>query len=733
MSYQVLYMIPAHVSSATEETKEVCLFSPDTPEPLLQELKDNTRPRRTAWGNPSFLYRTLEAGEKMYHSMTCLRSTADGTMVHHLVFTEAETAVLRREEARPTPAGIIAALCKMRFWAMYGVPETLPRLAIEAEALPDPSVQATWKHLTGHKTNAGRLNDSPYDARCTLIMPRSADSYDVLCLLHESDWLSSACGWGVSFCTSADEADVNASLRRIACAEGGAAANAARRAGLACFTVRQEAQRLTPTRTYRPEYVYAEEEDALFYPIARKLSREARQRLTWILLATVPVAAALLFIGRTYLPPLPVLHPAVPGTPPAAPEPETVPQPLPTESEEPQHPEPTSHPAEPAVVMPGEALPETLVQAAAKGTVELTRGELRVGLLGAEGCIIRTLTEEHPAQLARNAAGYSIIYDTGDAPLHISITLTNRGTDNILLNGTPAAVDFTLPYNGQRILLIPRIADIDGGAAELKPLPAVWPPQRYIPCDKLLAPTPPSAAYPYGKLQPGRGVPALPQAGSSDKILFPLSLPDVGCTATVPEPENELPDAYRYRWKLRSRSAQLTVERDLTPAVRQSFERRMNSYCAGTAGDGDTFFSLATLYGLATLLEASDLPPAKRAAAEADYFRLYTDEAFCRLVKESILPAADHALCLTPQDAADTSPYAQKCRQELAAMLTPANCFKIREAVAQQVQPALREGYEQAVRAIPPAPHPLLQLRHVTLQHDGSLKWLFRLYPATEP
>lgn len=731
MSYQVLYIIPRAEAPATAGAAGTCVCTEDTPAPLLQELKETTRVRRTAWGSPSFLYRTLEAGEKIYHVMTCLRPCPDGTLAHHLVFTEAETAVLRREEVRPTPAGIMFALCREQFWPLSTLPDSPPKLTIEAESLPDPTVQPTWKRLTGHKSTAKKLNESPFDARCALLMPRESDSLAVLRLLHESDWLTSLCGWGVSFCTAADAADVNTSLRRFACAEGSAAALAAQRAGLPSFPVRQEKERLTPTRAYRPEYVYAEEEDALFYPVARKLSRTARQRLWWTAAAALPVAAVLLFIGRNYLP-----HPVPPAAPTA--EPPAAPQqepPAPTAAEEPQQPAEQPASVAPAVLLPGSELPDALVQAAAQGTLQLTDGELRVGLFGAEGCIIRTLTAEHPATLIPDAAGYSLRYDEETAPLHLRLILENGRLQDVTLNGSPAAADFTLPDKGQRLILIPLMQDVDGGTARFAKLPATWPPGRYLACDKQLTLTPPSAAYPYGKLQIGRGIPALPaEGGGSARINFPLGLPDLGTDNRIPDPQNELPADYGYRWRLRTGKATLTVVRDIAAAVHLSFEHRMNAYCGGTAAEGDSYFSLATLYGLATLLENSKtLPPAERDKALQDYARLFTDAAFRRLVEEEILPPADHALCRSAEGAADDSPRGEQQRQELAALLTPANCFKIREAVAQQVQPTLRSGYEAAVKSLPPAPHPVLQLRRVTLQEDGSLEWQFRLYPATEP
>lgn len=733
MSYQVLYIL-----SRTEEPPAgagACVCTAETPEPLLKELRESTRLRRSAWGLPSFLYRTLEAGEKIYHAMTCMNGMGEGVLVHHLVFTEAETAVLRREEMRPTPAGIMAALCQEKFWPLPALPDTPPRLSIDAEALPSPVAQPTWKRLTGHKTTAKRLIESPYDARCALILPRTAESADVLRLLHESDWLTSTCGWGVSFCTAADEADACTALRRMACAEGSAAERAAHRAGIPCFTVRQEKHRLTPTHTYRPEYVYTEEEETRFYPLARKLSRKARQRFMWALGAAAPVVLGLAFLGRSYLPPLPLLHPAAPAEPappsPAAKATEAPPQPEPAPAPQ----EPPAEPAEPAdvqpaVILPGGELPAAVAEQTAEGEWQLTRGELRIALIGAGECFLRTLTEEQPATLLREPAGYSLRYTAEGDALNLCITLADGKVAAVTLNGTPAAADFTLPHNGQRLILIPCLAEADGGTAELKALPPAWPPKRYIPCDKLLAPTPPTAAYPYGRLQIGRGVPAVPQEGGTAKISFPLALPDLGYPNLVPEPLNELPTAYRYRWKQRGSTARLTVERNLAPAVQQGFEHRMNTYCGGTAGEGDSYYSLATLYGLATLLETADLPPAARAKAEADYARLFTDAAFCRLVKEEILSPADHALCLTPEEAADASPRGQQRRQELAALLTPANCFKIREAVAQQVQPTLAAAYAAAVQALPPAPHPVLQLQNVTLQQGGSLQWQFRLYPA---
>ena len=736
MSYQVLYIIPRTEAPATADAAGACVCTDDTPAPLLKELKESTRARRTAWGSPSFLYRTLEAGEKIYHAMTSLRPTPEGTLVHHLVFTEEETAVLRREEVRPTPAGIMFALSREQFWPLENLPASPPRLEIKAEALPDPSVQATWKRMTGHKSTAKKLNESPFDARCVLIMPRASDSLAVLRLLHESDWLTELCGWGVSFCTAADAADVNTTLRRIACDEGSAAALAAQRAGLPTFAVRQEETRLTPTRAYRPEYVYAEEDDALFYPVSRKLSHQTKQGALWATAAVLPVAAVLLFIGGGYLTSMPMLMPPLPVAPssetPTTQQPEP---PAPPTTEEPPPPAEQPTATAPAVLLPGTELPAALLQAAEQEPLRITEGELRVGLFGAAGCIIRTLAEEHPAVLEPNGTGYSLRYEDKEAPLHLRIFLEGGQLQDVTLNGSPAAADFTLPSNGQRIILIPLMQDIDGGPAKFGKLPATWSIKGYLSCDKLLALTPPVAAYPYGRLQIGRGVPALPmQGGGIARLSFPLALPDLGTANLIPDPQNDLPADYGYRWRVSNGKASLTVVRDITAAVHRSFEQRMNAYCGGAAAEGDSYFSLATLYSLATLLENGEtLPPAERDKAVQDYARLFTDAAFHRLVTEEILPPADHALCLSPEEAADASPRGEQRRQELAALLTPANCFKIREAVAQQVLPTLRTGYETAVRSLPPAPRPILQLRHVSLQGDGRLEWQFRLYSATEP
>lgn len=737
MSYQVLYILSR--TEVPPTAAGTCVCSTETPEPLLKELRESTRLRRTAWGQTAFLYRTLEAGEKIYHVMTCMNGTEGGVLVHHLAFTEAETAVLRREDMRPTPAGIMAALQQEKFWPQAALPDAPPHLSIDGEALPTPAAQPTWKRLTGHKSTAKRLIESPFDARCALILPRTAESADVLRLLHESDWLTGTCGWGVSFCTAADEEDVNTTLRRIACAEGSAAERVARRAGIPCFTVRKEQRRLTPTRAYRPEYVYTEEDDACFYPVARKISRETKRQMLWGLLAATPVAAVLTFIGRPYLPPIPLprLPSAIaPGAlaeqnPTAAPI-HNSPTILAMQSDTgtlniaPQNIGTPAEPAAPTVLQHGSELPPELNNGVGEESA-LTQGELRIGLLGADGCTVRPLSDEHPALFTRDAAGFSLRYHAKDAPLELRITVSNGTVEQVSLNGTPAAADFTLPNNGQRLIFIPRIEAIDGGQAALKEPPPTWPPKRYIPCDKLLAPTPPTEAYPYGKLQIGRGVPPVPAEGLSCKINFPLTLPDLGCPNIVSKPQNELPTAYRYRWKQRTGNARLTVELPLAEAVQQGFDRRMNAYCGGTAGEGDSFFSLATLYGIVSRLEIADLPAEERAAALGDYMRLFRETAFRRLVKEEILPPADHALCPEPEGAAEAdSPR----MQETDALLTPANCFKIREAVAQQVLPALATAYETAVQALPPAPHPVLQLHRVTLLPDGSLQWDFRLIPA---
>ena len=160
-----------------------------------------------------FAYRVCVCGGDTFHVLSRYGwagadySNRKRSLAHHLALTADEVAALKRNAARPTPAGIMLALRKNRFWveSWEGPPRELegePRLT--SSSLPDASRQVTWKTCTGHKNNARAFFTPPYDGACLVEMPPGSDASTVLLLLNESDWLSTSRGWGKSFSSRTD-------------------------------------------------------------------------------------------------------------------------------------------------------------------------------------------------------------------------------------------------------------------------------------------------------------------------------------------------------------------------------------------------------------------------------------------------------------------------------------------------------------------------------------------------
>lgn len=160
-----------------------------------------------------FAYRVCVCGVDTFHVLShyCWAgadySSRKRSLAHHLALTADEVAALKRNAARPTPAGIMLALRKNRFWveSWEGHPRELegePRLT--SSSLPDASRQVTWKACTGHKNNARAFFTPPYNGACLVEMPPGSDATAVLLLLNESDWLSTSRGWGKSFSSRTD-------------------------------------------------------------------------------------------------------------------------------------------------------------------------------------------------------------------------------------------------------------------------------------------------------------------------------------------------------------------------------------------------------------------------------------------------------------------------------------------------------------------------------------------------
>jgi len=160
-----------------------------------------------------FAYRICTCGGDTFHILShyCWAgadySSRKRSLAHHLALTADEVAALRRNAARPTPAGIMLALRQNHFWveSWEGPPREIegePRLT--ASSLPDASRQVTWKACTGHKNNARAFFTPPYDGSCLVEIPPGSDALTVLLLLNESDWLSTSRGWGKSFSSHTD-------------------------------------------------------------------------------------------------------------------------------------------------------------------------------------------------------------------------------------------------------------------------------------------------------------------------------------------------------------------------------------------------------------------------------------------------------------------------------------------------------------------------------------------------
>ncbi len=173
---------------------------------------------------PQFSYRIIDMGGSAWHVLSCVQSAgADYSgrachTAHHLVLSQQEVTGLMKDALRPTPAGITLALQRSGFWVQkwQGEPRYIVgEPPVQPDFLPDASVQPTWKHLTGHKSNARAFYTPPYDRECLVTLPADTPSGEVLGLFHESDWLTHTLGWGVTYTTEADETDSFADTLRM--------------------------------------------------------------------------------------------------------------------------------------------------------------------------------------------------------------------------------------------------------------------------------------------------------------------------------------------------------------------------------------------------------------------------------------------------------------------------------------------------------------------------------------
>lgn len=191
---------------------------------MIGQLSDDIR-QNDSGDCCHYSYRIRRIAGMEYHILA--RSTATGNeaekrIVHALLLSQEEVALLRASAAHPTPAGLMLALENKLFWR-----RELPICAAEldeeptmtASALPDASAHPLWQHYTGRGENARILFTPPYDGGCLLVFPQGMRPEEILGLIHESDWLTEDCGWGRTFTTSGTSLARPSETRRIAVSE----------------------------------------------------------------------------------------------------------------------------------------------------------------------------------------------------------------------------------------------------------------------------------------------------------------------------------------------------------------------------------------------------------------------------------------------------------------------------------------------------------------------------------
>lgn len=175
---------------------------------------------------PQYAYRVLADRGSVYHVLTRVQMRgADYSgrachIAHHLILTAEEAEAMRRNPARPTPAGIMLAMEARGLWktSWSGGPSFLADVpAFCTEDVPSAAAQPTWKRITGHKGNARAFCTPQFENDCLLMVPEGTTGEDILHLLHEGDWLTRDHGWGHTFTTAAEESDSFADTRRMAC------------------------------------------------------------------------------------------------------------------------------------------------------------------------------------------------------------------------------------------------------------------------------------------------------------------------------------------------------------------------------------------------------------------------------------------------------------------------------------------------------------------------------------
>lgn len=232
MSFQLIHTSYPHLLDSAASGYGTVARSEEMPKQLITRLNAMSILREPGGGSctsgPQFSYHIINIGSSVWHVLTCVQTAgADYSgrachTAHHLVLSQQEVTRLLTNEIRPTPAGVSLALHRSGFWIQkwQGEPRFLigePPLC--SEHFPDASVQPTWKHLTGHKSNARAFYTPPYDRECMVTVPGGTPSLEVLGLFHESDWLTPGLGWGCTYTTETDDADSFAETLRMVVAE----------------------------------------------------------------------------------------------------------------------------------------------------------------------------------------------------------------------------------------------------------------------------------------------------------------------------------------------------------------------------------------------------------------------------------------------------------------------------------------------------------------------------------
>lgn len=228
MSYQLIHTSYPHLLDSAAAGYGTVARSEHLPVVLVRKLTSMSILKDPQGGpctsGAQFSYRLLEHAGVVYHVLTCVQEAgADYTgrachTAHHLILNQKEVAALLTHELRPTPAGIILALQKSRFWIQkwQGEPRyIIAEPQLNPSHLPDASTQPTWKYITGHKSNARAFYTAPYERECLVTVPMGTPSTEVLGLFHESDWLTHSRGWGMTFTTETEDSDSFASTLRM--------------------------------------------------------------------------------------------------------------------------------------------------------------------------------------------------------------------------------------------------------------------------------------------------------------------------------------------------------------------------------------------------------------------------------------------------------------------------------------------------------------------------------------